>query len=366
MRRIFAFLMCVSGFSLAVTYTHGDDPAATPIAEPADAAAQPEPAIPQTEPSDSVPQAADPAADTQQALQEMLARWRELYREAVGDDELRSEIEQSMKQVEREYERTRRHAELYAGEALKRVQAALDERVARFEESLEEAEAQSARRADDEDKPRDERSPDAGNESHDREAPMPAHPTATIESHLSGLRRLAEQLEQSAGEETEKARVAVEQQIDQLERYLAERRERRDASGQPPMAEMIETERRLAALKLAIRSLKQARFDKQAAELLPELEKLETQAQFYREQREAARESLSLQRQVQESKPRLHIEQRREAGAFAEVRELSEEVRQLRRELRRLRAEVEELQKHHAPPADREETEEKSPDRETE
>ena len=35
-------------------------------------------------------------------------------------------------------------------------------------------------------------------------------------------------------------------------------------------------------------------------------------------------------------------------------------------ELRRLRAEVEGLQKHHVPPADREETEEKSPDRETE
>jgi len=364
MRRFFAFLMCISGFSLAVTYTHADEPAATPIAEPADAPAVSEAEIPQTLPSDPVPEATDPAAETQKALQEMMARWRELYRERINDEELQAELKASMRQLERLGNESRRIAEQYAGQALEQARATMDERIARHKKLLEEAEENSVRQAEAASESRDGHSPDAGNERRGRGVPMPRRPETSIESHLSSLRRLAEQLEQSAGEETDQARAAVERQIDQLERILAERREHRDAVAQPATAEMVDTERRLAALKLAIRSLKQARFDKQADELLPELEKLEAQAQAYRQQRAAARETL--QREAQESKPRLHIEQRREAGAFSEVRELAEDVRQLRRELRRLRADVEKLQTQHAPSATDEASDEKSPDRETE
>jgi hypothetical protein len=381
MRRFFAFMMCVSGLSLAVTYTHADEPAATAIAEESQPPS--ETAEPQSDAAERPPTSPDPTAEARHKLDEMLGRWRQVYRQEFGEDELKPEdIKQKITQLEVLLQDSRRLAEEFTGQALEQARAAYEKKIARLEESLADAEAQSARRLEGENKQRKEagreRPQDAAADRENDESSESASARRHVELDLAKLRAIAEQLEQSATEEADKARAAVERRIDELERYLAERRVQRDAAGRrtdgesPRPAADPRPVARLRHLRAAIEHLNAAGLREQAngleraaAEMQAQIERDRAvqQAEARREQSERPADDNAERREVRRQEVRQHIGERREAGAFDEVRELSDEVRQMRRELRRLRAEVADLREQHAPSADGEDSEQKSPNR---
>lgn len=420
MRRLLAFAMCVSGFTLAISWSRADEPTATEDAQPGTLAGEPSarPVVVRTEPGEQ--HAAEKSVDRDvAAASELIApeKGRAERRRRLDDARLRNWLRiydhssrhgSTIPVVEQQLERLG-HLEQaveqlpgkYVGRELELARARFEQEIALIERFLDEVqerqaadaaakqEAQAAKKkpADD---PRtklaEQSAAEQIRELQNRMAELQAGegPVAQrLQKELERLRQLAGEVEQSAGKEAEAVREEIERQIDNVERYLRERRERRDAAEKSKVpfgegeahadAEMRALRERLRHLQAAIEHLNAAGMPEVARDLQRHAENLRREAELHRTanaQREAAlraveeaeREAAELRERVSRDRELLRQRERKEAAAreadkTAEretdvdgVREIAEQVRELRQELRRMRAEIDELRNAHAPP----------------
>lgn len=292
MRRFFSLLMCVSGMSLAVTLTQADDSGSLPVAELGE------------------PQAVEATADTKgepEAPPEPLEERIEDYRQKFGGDDIDADVRILIEKLEQLAAESQRVGEKYTGKALERAQTEIAAKVARIEAKLAEIEA-------------DFQQGPAGEPVEARAARVAQK---LVEGELANLRSMLEKAQESATDEAQAARAALEGQIDELETYLAERREQRDAG-----ADLPEPVARLRHLNAAIEHL-------EAAGLRDVANNVREHA--HREiQNQRAAEALRRHRAERAAAEPPGIEEERRQ-LKDQVRELNSKVRQLQNEIENLR-----------------------------
>lgn len=329
MRRFFSLLMCVSGMSLAVTASQADEPTPPPVAEHKNSSALPrELPTPHADAPDAAPTAAEPTSETRQQLDQLLQRARDLSRRQMSDAELAAQIQRLVATLHSLSNRADSLARTLAGKAHDRAQVALNDQIAVVRASLEELEAEAARRAE---------TAQSAESRADRLARSLAERTLT-EAQQAELRAMIRKLRESATSEARSARVTIEGQLDELEHFLAERREQRIVRPDEarPDAERSEPVARLRHLNAAVEHL-------EAAGLHDVAMNVREHAQLLQRKIERQRVAEALQRK---SAQRAAAEQ---PALDDERRPLNEQVRELRREVRRLRAEMDQLRQDLAP-----------------
>lgn len=337
MRRFFSLLMCVSGMSLAVTASQADEPTAPPTAE---RTARPI-GVPHAETATAeaaeAPAPTDWATESRDRFHKLRDRLQSLYRLEIGDDELASRIEKLARQAQGLYGESLSIAEKLSGDGLEQARTNINDRFARLEKSLEEAEARSRDSGESETAER-AAAVDRAESRAGRLARSLSRGTLS-DSQRAELIAMIRELQESAANEAQSARVTVEGQIDAIERVLADRRERRDAQRDEARSDQHHSEpvARLRHLNAAVEHLEEAGL-----------------REIARDVKEHARE---LQREIMMQTQR--EQQRRSAAAVAEQpaadeerRQLSEQVRELRGEVRRLRDEMEQLRKEQPRPGE--------------
>ncbi|MBL8848485.1 MAG: hypothetical protein JNG89_02330 [Planctomycetaceae bacterium] len=307
MRRFLAFVICISGFTIAVSWTRADEPAvpATDNGPTSPAAAVPSPSarpeIVRTEPGEYRRQAEEQSRESE-------------------DRQPDSTSDQLQRHLDHLYEQASHLNEHFVGPALEHARSVVEARIAQIEQIQQ------------------------------REATVPddveAIEIADLEQNLAELLAHAERLESTAGEHLEAARRAIEQRVDEVERALAERRERRDAPAdrarpeprdQPARPEGdqagCELQEKLRHLHGALDHLRAAGFEDLARETERRMQELAAAHQAARRHAAEAREQHGEAADLQPIR-----------GA---IRDLSNEVGELRRELRRLHREVDQLRQQH-------------------
>ena len=211
MRRILAFVMCVSGFTLTFSWARADEPAVAAAADEADPSTELAPARPveRTDPpSRPAVVRTEPGSHRQEQHEVDRSQgdqrerfWAERRRRI---DELRDKytspefIQQQQERLEQLEEKLEQLADAYSGPALEQARQYLESRLARAEKLLENLGTESAHAADD----------STDDTSSER----------TIQGRLEQLRiQLQAAAERYTGEALERTREALERQIEHLE-----------------------------------------------------------------------------------------------------------------------------------------------------
>jgi len=345
MRRIFTFLMCVSGLSLAVTYTHSAEPAAAD-----DSPVPATTAIDEGQPAAGGDDADNEDAGPPRADSGRNATPRQL---PMAPESLVRSLKERLEELRTRLDDAPNN---YKGQVLEGFEHRLQGQIEQLERTLDRIE-----RADGTASTGDDARPAGKADWEETTARARRMARDVTGRELARLRELAEKLEQSATEETANARTVLERRIDELEHYLAERRERRDAVAESsPQDDDSRPVARLRHLRAAIEHLQAAGLIDQAHGLKRVAAELEAGVRREQAIQQAADSRERAMQQAADIRERAAGQaeaatreatraSRKTAAADDEVRELSQQVGLLRRELRRLRAEVDELRQNVSP-----------------